>query len=130
MTNLKLCTLLLAGLSTGGCMATLTPDGTVTAQYIVPSPIVVLESHPPYRHHLPPPSPLLLPVARFEPIRPPLAPQRTHIAHAPVLKARTHTPGMAPHARTHAPSAAPNTRTHAPTATPNTHTHHAGHGKF
>ena len=50
MKKFKLLLLLLATFSLGGCMATLSPDGTVSASYVLPvTETVVIDHHRPVR---------------------------------------------------------------------------------
>ena len=44
--KLKIMTILLLTGLTGGCMATITPDGSIYTEALIPSPTVVVESHP------------------------------------------------------------------------------------
>ena len=88
MKTIKLCTLLTAGLASSGCMATVTPDGVVSAQYIVPSPAIVVE-HYPHPHYVPflPPVVHRHPPRSYAPRLVPIAPRPHHIARGPSVRA-------------------------------------------
>lgn len=74
-------------LPAGGCMATITPDGEVTAQYVVPTPTVIVDVPAPHYEYVPLlPAPVIVPpIVRVSPFRPrmhhpaPLAPRRPYI---------------------------------------------------
>ena len=71
MKNTKLLFVLGLALMLSGCMATLSPDGTITAEYIVPEQTIIVENESPrpmiYAHNAPRPAP----PPRAAPPRPP-----------------------------------------------------------
>lgn len=116
MNTLKIFTLMCAGLGSSGCMATVTPDGVVTAEYIVPAPAIVVEHYPHYVPFLPPVvhrhpprsyAPRLVPInphpphiARGPSVRVPYAPQQHHGGKVPSARAPQQHGGSVPSART------------------------------
>ena len=83
MKNTNLLFALGLALLLSGCMATLSPDGTITAEYIEPEPSIVIEQPAPiiYAHNAPRPAPPR-PAPRLVPPRP--SPKGPHRAHGPM----------------------------------------------
>jgi len=87
MNKIKLLAVLCAGLPAGGCMATVTPDGTISTAYIVPSPTIVVE-RPTHVHYVPflPPVVHRHPPRSYAPRLVPITPRPHHIAKGPPVR--------------------------------------------